>query len=363
MGPSSLKRANDLGHGVSRVGLLSLALWGAAAASLAPVTRDDCAALRHDLRAPPPRLAFLAAGSAARGRVGTGDPLHYGRVCAQQPLAGLGGVRARRCDRTRLRPPVRMMSGGGEDTMPNLPQPVSPLWGDWTDIEVKAATVIWVNRMVIGLDLCPFALASMPGLRVVVSDAVTKEEALDFLALEMGYLVQQPKNKPATTLAVFPLALFGPEDDPSARSYPLGLGSKGDQELALNEGFLQGGSAADPSAAAERYRSQAFPSSSRQGSGGFSSLSEKGDYGLVAQGLEPMAMDDERDDEVMEAAEQDGEDTREGEDGVRAGLEEEAEDMPFWGLYGDVDGGGDTLIVPAPEGIISNLFSYCRCSL
>ena len=41
-----------------------------------------------------------------------------------------------------------------EGTMPSLPKPASPLWGDWTDIEVKAATVIWVNRMVIGLDLC-----------------------------------------------------------------------------------------------------------------------------------------------------------------------------------------------------------------
>lgn len=38
-----------------------------------------------------------------------------------------------------------------QDTMPILPEPASRLWGEWTDIEVKAATVMWVNRMVIGL--------------------------------------------------------------------------------------------------------------------------------------------------------------------------------------------------------------------
>jgi len=105
--------------------------------------------------------------------------------------------------------------------MPSLPKPASALWGDWTDIEVKAATVIWVNRMVIGLDLCPFALASMPGLRVVVSKATKKEEALDELALEMDYLVQKPKNKPATTLVVFPLMLFSSEQ--SARDQDPGI--------------------------------------------------------------------------------------------------------------------------------------------
>lgn len=331
-----------------RLGLLSLALWGAAAC-LKVVSRDCprhySEALHHDLKAPL-RLAFLA----ARGHLGTRCSLHSGRICAQQPLAGWGVVGSKpcawHCSRPRLRPPVHTMSSG-EDTMPNLPQPVSPLWGDWTDIEVKAATVIWVNRMVIGLDLCPFALASMPGLRVVVSDAVTKEEALDFLALEMGYLVQQPKNKPATTLAVFPLALFGPEEDPSARSYPRGPEGSKAQELALNEGFLQsGGAFVDPSAAAaaERYRTQAFPSSFRQGSGGISSLSEKGDYSLVAQGLEPLGMDEGGEDE-KEAEEQDGVDA--GGDDAKASADE---DMPFWGLYGDVDGGGDTMIVPAPEG-------------
>lgn len=85
------------------------------------------------------------------------------------------------------------------------------LWGDWTEMEVKAATVMWINSLVIGLDLCPFALESMPGLRVAVSTATEKEQALDVLAEEMGYLVDQPINKPATTLVVFPLDLFDRE--------------------------------------------------------------------------------------------------------------------------------------------------------
>jgi len=353
-------RRNQRRKGVVGAGQLgfALALWGAATGLAAQGRRapfsHDCSrshqphtvvASSFSCLRPPPRLAFAAApGTSPAARVrGSAHSFLYcddRRICSQQPDSS--GVRV--CARPRLRPPVLKMSGGGggEDTMPNLPQPVSPLWGDWTDIEVKAATVIWVNRMVIGLDLCPFALASMPGLRVVVSDAVTKEEALDFLALEMGYLVQQPKNKPATTLVVFPLALFGPEEDPMSRSYPRGPVGARPEELALNEGFLQGGSFVDPAAAADRYRTQAFPSSFRQGSGGISSLSEKGDYGLVAQGLEPLAMDDERDVEV-EAAEQDADESRD--------VEEVAdEDIPFWGLYGDVEGGGDTMIVPAPEG-------------
>ena len=78
-----------------------------------------------------------------------------------------------------------------------------------------------------------------------------------------------------------------------SRSYPRGPATA--EELALNEGFLEGGSFVDSSAAADRYRTQAFPSSFRQGSGGISSLSEKGDYGLVAQGIQPLGMDDDFD--------------------------------------------------------------------
>ena len=86
-----------------------------------------------------------------------GSPLRSAFRVGRVPASGewCGGLRTR--ERRALR-------SGSSDTMPNRPEPVSPLWGDWTDIEVKAATVIWVNRMVIGLDLCPFALGSMPGL-------------------------------------------------------------------------------------------------------------------------------------------------------------------------------------------------------
>lgn len=106
--------------------------------------------------------------------------------------------------------PVAIASGDQPQAVPGRPgrEIAKGLWRDWTRLEVKAATALWVNRMVIGLDLCPFALDSMPGLRVVVSDALDRESLLDSLALEMGYLVELPNNKPATTLVVFPPELF-----------------------------------------------------------------------------------------------------------------------------------------------------------
>lgn len=178
-----------------------------------------------------------------------GSPLRSAFRVGRVPAPGewCGGLRTR--ERRALR-------SGSSDTMPNRPEPVSPLWGDWTDIEVKAATVIWVNRMVIGLDLCPFALGSMPGLRVIVSTAVDPEQALDCLAVEMGYLVQQPKNQPATTLVIFPLALF------SGEALDGQVADAADDESVLNQQFLgegaggsEGAKSAKVQAATERYRS------------------------------------------------------------------------------------------------------------
>ena len=177
-----------------------------------------------------------------------GSPLRSAFRVGRVPASGewCGGLRTR--ERRALR-------SGSSDTMPNRPEPVSPLWGDWTDIEVKAATVIWVNRMVIGLDLCPFALGSMPGLRVIVSTAVDPEQALDCLAVEMGYLVQQPKNQPATTLVIFPLALF------SGEALDGQVADAADDESVLNQQFLgegaggsEGAKSAKVQAATQRYR-------------------------------------------------------------------------------------------------------------
>ena len=191
------------------------------------------ASLAKHLRCPPGRQ-----GSPLR------SAFRVGRVPA--PGEWCGGLRTR--ERRALR-------SGSSDTMPNRPEPVSPLWGDWTDIEVKAATVIWVNRMVIGLDLCPFALGSMPGLRVIVSTAVDPEQALDCLAVEMGYLVQQPKNQPATTLVIFPLALF------SGEALDGQVADAADDESVLNQQFLgegaggsEGAKSAKVQAATQRYR-------------------------------------------------------------------------------------------------------------
>ena len=286
-----------------------------------------------------------------------------GPRCSQQPEASSwGALRARGAWHARRLPALQSSPGmANEDTMPSLPEPASPLWGDWTDIEVKAATVIWVNRMVIGLDLCPFALASMPGLRVVVSKATTKTEALDELAMEMDYLVQQPKNKPATTLVVFPLMLFAAEQSAldEARSYPVG----DDTELTLNDAFLAGDPKGAASAAAERYRQGS--GSGRQGSGGLSAR-ELGDWGLAAQGIEPLGMEQsEPRDAALEAelsliqvelTDVDGDGAAAvgkgggGESGggadraAMAKAEREGDEVPFWGLYGDVAGGQDTKI-------------------
>jgi hypothetical protein len=305
------------------------------------------------------RPAFIApwARGPAAGPAGS-------RTCTRKPWGKDAGLRGGDLRFGRKRWVVRSQTGM-EDTMPSSPEPVSPLWGDWTDIEVKAATVIWVNRMVIGLDLCPFALGSMPGLRVIVSKALDKEQALDEVAVEMGYLVQQPKNQPATTLIVFPMLLFEQEDE---------NGSGGDGgELALNEQFVQGGSLArNAAAAAERYRELKAQVPAEQ----------LGDWGLAAQGIIPLGLDDLAQETLLGRAGGSSEGEGEGlqdKTGSPQAMEDQAQEqqakdqvldqaqeqqvldqkeeaemsddeVPFWGLRGDERGGSERIITAPVEG-------------
>lgn len=82
------------------------------------------------------------------------------------------------------------------------------------DRELSHAAVIektsrWVERWVIGLNLCPFAKAvQVKGLvRYVVSDAETEAELLADLERELGHLSSAPPAELDTTLLIHPRVL------------------------------------------------------------------------------------------------------------------------------------------------------------
>jgi hypothetical protein len=76
---------------------------------------------------------------------------------------------------------------------------------DLSIVETRA----WVERVVIGLKLCPFAPApALKGLiRYAKSDAETPEALLEDLAAELQHLVASPPEELETTLLVHPRAL------------------------------------------------------------------------------------------------------------------------------------------------------------
>jgi hypothetical protein len=71
-----------------------------------------------------------------------------------------------------------------------------------------AATGRWVTRVVVGLNLCPFARrVSDAGLvRYAVTDAGDEEELLGALAAELAALVAAPRAEVETTLLIHPRA-------------------------------------------------------------------------------------------------------------------------------------------------------------
>ena len=75
--------------------------------------------------------------------------------------------------------------------------------------QVIAATRLWLQRAVIGLNLCPFAkgVHGKGLVRYVVSDAQDEEELLGDLERELQVLRAAPPEEVDTTLLIHPMAL------------------------------------------------------------------------------------------------------------------------------------------------------------
>jgi len=101
--------------------------------------------------------------------------------------------------------------GGG--TLPTMSAPPAdvPAMTDThlpTDDPI-AATRLWLERIVIGLNLCPFAKAVYvkDQVRIVLSDATTPEALVEELAEELVLLRDTPAEQIDTTLIVHPQVL------------------------------------------------------------------------------------------------------------------------------------------------------------
>ena len=79
---------------------------------------------------------------------------------------------------------------------------------------VVAKTVDWLEKAVIGLNLCPFAKAvhAKGQIRYVVSDAATPEALLEKLMEELQYLADADPEQVDTTLLIHPKVLGDFED-------------------------------------------------------------------------------------------------------------------------------------------------------
>ena len=89
-------------------------------------------------------------------------------------------------------------------TMPPAPPPDTG-----TDTDPIAATRRWLERAVIGLNLCPFAKAvhAKDQVRYVLSAATTPEALLEELAAELAWLAEVDPDVVDTTLIVHPHVL------------------------------------------------------------------------------------------------------------------------------------------------------------
>jgi hypothetical protein len=83
------------------------------------------------------------------------------------------------------------------------------LGGHIKNTRIIAATVLWLERAVIGLNLCPFAKAVYvkQQIRYVVSAATDPEALREELVRELGLLTQTPAAEIETTLLIHPHAL------------------------------------------------------------------------------------------------------------------------------------------------------------
>jgi len=77
--------------------------------------------------------------------------------------------------------------------------------------EAIAATRLWLERAVIGLNLCPFAkgVHVKNQIRYVVSAAQTPDELLRDVMGELELLAEAPRDKIDTTLLIHPQVLTG----------------------------------------------------------------------------------------------------------------------------------------------------------
>ncbi|MBC3919657.1 DUF1415 domain-containing protein [Undibacterium sp. CY18W] len=75
--------------------------------------------------------------------------------------------------------------------------------------DVIAATELWLEKAVIGLNLCPFAKAVQvkQQIRYIVSQARTPEALLDDLARELELLAEANPETIETTLLIHPMTL------------------------------------------------------------------------------------------------------------------------------------------------------------
>jgi len=144
---------------------------------------------------------------------------------ALMPRAGAGSRRRGPRSGAPRRPVLRSMLGSGEgapvSTVTVSSEPRSELWGNWTEHEVKVATLLWIEKFVIGMKLCPFAVEAMNGLRVYVADATNRDMALDKVDVEIKWIVGLDKATPACTLMVYPPALFEKGAGDAEKTSPL----------------------------------------------------------------------------------------------------------------------------------------------
>jgi len=78
-----------------------------------------------------------------------------------------------------------------------------------SDSEIVAATTAWLEKAVIGLNLCPFAKAvhAKGQIRYVVSQAQTPEDLAEALVRELEFLAEASPDAVDTTLLIHPQAL------------------------------------------------------------------------------------------------------------------------------------------------------------
>jgi len=109
---------------------------------------------------------------------------------------------------------------------------------DASDDDPIAATRCWLERAVIGLNLCPFAKAvhAKGQVRFVLSEATTPEALLEDLAHELLVLRDTPASEIDTTLLVHPHVLqeFLDYNDflDTADALVASLGLEGDLQVA-----------------------------------------------------------------------------------------------------------------------------------